>query len=133
MSRFLMSKEQAARLVLRAAELAHGEEIFVLKMPAIKLPHLAKIFIEKYSPNQKVKIKLIGNRGGEKMHEDLFSDADMHQHIFENKEMFILVPNPNRYLNLNERKYPGFRKVNKDKIKLSSANNVSISEIKKII
>ena len=133
MSRFLMSKQQAARLVLKAAELTHGEEIFVLKMPAIKLPHLAKIFIEKYAPGQKVKIKLIGNRGGEKMHEDLFSGADMHQHIFENKEMFILVSHPNRYPELNDRKYPGFKKVNKDNIKLSSANNISISEIKKII
>lgn len=133
MSRFLMSKEQAARLVLKAAELTHGEEIFVFKMPAIKLTSLAKIFVEKYAPGQKVKIKIIGNRGGEKIHEDLFSGADMHQHIFENKEMFILVPTINRYEALSERKYSGFKKINKDTIKLSSAYNVNISEIKKII
>ncbi len=135
MSRFLMSKEQAARLVLKAAEITNGDEIFVLKMSAIKLPQLAKIFIEKYAPDKKVKIKIIGNRGGEKIHEDLFSSSDTEQRLYENQEMFILVPSMNQYDEggTNKREYPGFKKIKKEKLKLSSHNNLSVSEVKKII
>src|SRR3989338_7584776 len=48
MTRFMMSIEIAVGLILRAAELAQGGEVFILRMSSIKLEDLANIFLEKY-------------------------------------------------------------------------------------
>ena len=134
MTRFFISREQAAQLVLEAAGLMQGGEVFVLKMPSIKLINLAKLFIAKHASNQKINIKLVGNRGNEKIHEGLFSEADIQNQIFENKEMLIILPHQTQFINLSNRNYPGFKPISsKTAIKLSSAKNINISEIRKII
>lgn len=94
MTRFLMSISQAVNLTIKAAELSRGGEIFVLKMPAIKLPDLAKMYIKKYHPGNNVKIKFTNSRPGEKIHEDLVTPLEDFGSIFENNEMFILFPKP---------------------------------------
>lgn len=133
MTRFLMSRQQAAELVIKAAEAAQGAEIFVLKMSSVKILNLAKIFLEKYAKNGKnVSLNLIGNRGGEKMHEELFSEADLQHQIFENKAMYILVPTASSYLKSNDRKYDGFKKT-KNKVSYSSRKFINDTLIKKII
>lgn len=93
MTRFMISREQAIALVLTAAEKMRGGEVFVLRMPAISLGKLAQLFLKKYYANKKVRIVRSPNRGGEKMHEELFLEDD-HGDLFENKEMFIYVPHP---------------------------------------
>ena len=47
MTRFMMSSQEAIDLVLKAARIAKGGEVFVLKMPVIKLIDLAEVVIEK--------------------------------------------------------------------------------------
>ena len=50
MTRFIMDIPHAVELVLRTAEIAKGGEIFILKMPAIKIGDLAEASIEYYAP-----------------------------------------------------------------------------------
>ena len=46
MSRFVMGLEHSVRLVLRAAEVAVGGEVFVLKMPVLRIADLANVMID---------------------------------------------------------------------------------------
>ncbi|MDP3792381.1 MAG: polysaccharide biosynthesis protein [bacterium] len=90
-TRFFMSIEQAVKLVLKAAELTQGGEVFILKMPSIKMADMADIFIDKHFPDKKIKIKLISKRIGDKTHEELFDFNDDQKLILENDKMFIIM------------------------------------------
>ncbi|GGF91438.1 SDR family NAD(P)-dependent oxidoreductase [Paenibacillus abyssi] len=100
MSRFMMTLQQATDLTIQAMKYAQGGEIFVLKMPVIKLQDLVDVMIEKVS-NQiginpdKVRIKEIGLRPGEKMYEELMT-AEETMHALELPDMFVI---PNTFLN----------------------------------
>lgn len=113
MTRFLMSISQAVDLTIKAAELSRGGEIFVLKMPAIRLPDLAKMYIRKYHPDNNIKIKFTNSRPGEKIHEDLLTPSEDFGSIFENPEMFILFPKPHVITALKPSlaDYEGFKTV----------------------
>ena len=92
MTRFLMSKAQAIELTLKAASLSRGGEIFIFKMPSITLPDLAALFLEKYHAGEKIETEVVGPRPGEKTHEELFDSGDQNKMIFENDEMFVIIP-----------------------------------------
>ncbi|MBI2627891.1 MAG: SDR family NAD(P)-dependent oxidoreductase [Candidatus Niyogibacteria bacterium] len=94
MTRFVMTISQAVNLVLNASLLAQEEEIFVFKMPAVRLEDLVNAAIKYYAPlyNKKpseIKIKFIGARFGDKMHEKLLTDCEA-EYVLENKDMYIL-------------------------------------------
>src|SRR3989344_1177697 len=81
MVRFFMSMPEAVNLVLRAAHLAKGGEVFILKMQKIKIADLAEVMIQKMSPKygfqpKDILIKIIGVRPGEKMDEKLITDEE---------------------------------------------------------
>ena len=110
MTRFMMSIEDASRLVIEASELMQGGETFILKMPSIALVDLAKEFVRKYYPKKKVSIKMIGSRAGEKVHEALIGPGD--GEMLENGRMYISIPHIWVHTGVEERKraYPGFKK-----------------------
>ena len=96
MTRFVMSIPQAVNLVLRAASRMRGHEIFVLKMPSVRLGALVKTAITYYAPlfgkkASEIRIRTIGRRDGEKMHERLLAN---HERAFvsETEDMYILTP-----------------------------------------
>ena len=91
MTRFFMSKEDAISLVLKAATLARGGELFTFNMPAINLKELAEMFIEKYFQGEAIEIVTVGNRGGEKTHEELFDAWNLSHDIYTNDDLFIFV------------------------------------------
>lgn len=133
MSRFLMSQQQAVSLVLKAALLSQGGEIFILKMPSCKLGQLCDLFLEKYFKGQNIKKEVIGERAGEKMYEDLFDKNDKYKQILENQEMFIIVPDlPISNLKINIKNYPGFDEI-KNPQSYSSEKENGLEKIKEII
>ncbi len=96
MKRFFISLEQAAKLVLKAAIMAEGGEIFVLKMPSIVIKDLIDVIIEKYCPiigkdTSSIKINVIGKRLGEKLDEKLISPIEFSS-CYETEEMYIISP-----------------------------------------
>lgn len=96
MTRFVMSIDKATELVLKAAQISEGGEIFILKMPALRIKDLAKAVINEaagsfgYKP-EGIKIIYIGKREGEKMFEELMND-DEAEMVRETQDMFILLP-----------------------------------------
>ncbi len=99
MTRFFMNIPHAVELVLKAGVISKGGEIFILKMPTVRIGDLAESAIDYYAPKfgrdpSKIKIKKIGKRAGEKMHEELMNEIDA-ENTYENDEMFITVtPRP---------------------------------------
>jgi len=70
MTRFWMTLEQSVELVLKALKEAEGGEIFVPKIPSMRIVDLAKAIM----PN--CKFKIIGIRPGEKINEVLISEDE---------------------------------------------------------
>jgi UDP-N-acetylglucosamine 4,6-dehydratase len=95
MTRFMMSLEESVNLVLFAMKNGNQGELFVQKAPSasieVLIEALEKIF------NVKAKIKLIGFRHGEKMHETLLS-ADEAMRSEDLGDYFRVKPD-NRDLN----------------------------------
>ena len=72
MTRFLMSTKEAISLVFKAVEGSIGGELFVMKMPAATVQTIADVMIEFFG-DKNTKMKIIGQRPGEKKHEVLVS------------------------------------------------------------
>jgi UDP-N-acetylglucosamine 4,6-dehydratase len=93
MSRYMMTPLQAITLMLKANEMSQGGEVFVLKMPIVRLSDLVDVLIDEvsrlYNVNSLVNIKEIGLRPGEKMYEELMT-GDEARLAWEEEEMFIL-------------------------------------------
>ena len=96
MTRFVMSISNTVNLVFKATLMAKGGEIFILKMPVVRLGDLADVILDKYTKKygykkQQIKKKIIGLRPGEKMFEELMieSEAEM---AFETDDMLIIPP-----------------------------------------
>lgn len=94
MSRFVMTIDEAAKLVLRSVELAKGGEVFVTKMPIIRIEDLAHSMIciakEKGIDND-TQISVIGAKPGEKMYEELINDEEVRRTI-EIDDFFTVLP-----------------------------------------
>ena len=90
MTRFIMRVEEAIHLVLHATEAAVGGEIYVMKMPAIKISDLAKVMIESLGRSD-TEVREIGIRPGEKLYEVLVSRYEIRRTI-ETDNYFIILP-----------------------------------------
>lgn len=96
MTRFFMTVDQAVKLVLKTVEILGGGEIFVLKMPVIRIKDLIEIIIEEYSTKigkdpKSIKIKVIGIRKGEKISEDLIAENEV-SNCYKSDDMFVIYP-----------------------------------------
>ncbi|MDB4442462.1 polysaccharide biosynthesis protein [bacterium] len=96
MTRFIMSISQAVRLVIDSAFLARGGEVFVTKMPVIRIKDLAQVMIEELAPRYgfdptDVQTETIGSKPGEKLYEELMTDEETRRTI-ELKRYFSIIP-----------------------------------------
>jgi UDP-N-acetylglucosamine 4,6-dehydratase len=70
MTRFNISLQEGADLVLHALEHAMGGEIFVPKIPSYKITDVAKAI------GPECKVEIVGIRPGEKIHEEMITSSD---------------------------------------------------------
>ena len=78
-TRFFMTIPEACRLVMDAATMSTGNQIFVFDMgDPVKIVDLAErmIRLAGYTPNEDIKIKFIGLRPGEKLYEEVLSNEE---------------------------------------------------------
>lgn len=134
MLRFFMTAAQAVELILSATSLAKGGEIFVLKMPLLRLNDLFDVLKEIIAPkfgfeSRQIKTKIIGIRLGEKLIEFLLNEYEM-EHALETKNFFIILPL--QYMR-KAFKYPGAKKPNNINSYFNNIKPISKNEIRKMI
>jgi len=117
MTRFMISIDSAVDLTMRACEIAKGGEIFVLKMPVVRLGDLAEVVIEKVCGRaaismDEVNIKTIGLRPGEKMYEELMTE-DESQYAVEYSDMYA-IKTLEKQININNSMVKGYRSDNEE-------------------
>ena len=76
--------------------MAKGGEIFILKMPALRIGDLAETMIEELAPKyghnpNEIEIKTVGRRAGEKLYEELMTEDEV-ENAYEDEEMFVVLP-----------------------------------------
>jgi FlaA1/EpsC-like NDP-sugar epimerase len=96
MTRFVMSVEQAVRLVIDSASLVRGGEVFITKMPVVRIKDLAEVMINELAPQygyrpDEIKIVTIGTKPGEKLCEELMNDEEMRRTV-ELPNYFVVLP-----------------------------------------
>ncbi len=85
MTRFWLTLEHGVKFVIRCLEQMHGGEIFVPKIPSMRMMDLA----ESIAPG--CQVEYIGIRPGEKLHEVLVSEDESRQTL-ETEDMFVIQP-----------------------------------------
>lgn len=85
MTRFWLTLEQGVRFVMKALGRMHGGEIFVPKIPSMRIMDLAATM----APD--CKVEYVGIRPGEKLHEVLISE-DEARHTVQMDGMYIIRP-----------------------------------------
>lgn len=85
MTRFWLKLEQAVEMVIQALENMQGGELYVKKIPSMRMPDLARAI----APN--LKLKEVGIRPGEKIHEQMIASADARNTV-DLGEYFVILP-----------------------------------------
>jgi len=85
MTRFWLTLEHGVRFVIHTAEEMSGGEVFVPKIPSMRLMDLVRAI----APG--CEIEVTGVRPGEKLHEALLSDHEQ-THTLEFDDMFVVQP-----------------------------------------
>jgi FlaA1/EpsC-like NDP-sugar epimerase len=94
MTRFVMKKGDAVKLILKSLMISKGGESFILKMDSVKIIDLAYAMLEDISGifgNVKSGIKFIGAKPGEKLFEELLSEEET-QRTIELEDLFVVLP-----------------------------------------
>lgn len=96
MTRFMITLEEGVELVWHAFDDMVGGEIYVKKIPSMKMTDLAKAIAPEAD------IKLIGMRPGEKLHEQMISSEDAH-YTYEYPSYYKILPSINKWDSSKER------------------------------
>jgi FlaA1/EpsC-like NDP-sugar epimerase len=138
MSRFIMSPDQVTSLLFKATGMALGGEIFILKMPSLKISDLAKVMADElapkygYKPSQ-IELKITGVRPGEKIHEELMTEEEA-MHAQETEEMFIVQPHVElSTCRIEDYNYPGSQPAQVTKYTSKEGQSLTQNEIETML
>lgn len=96
MTRFIMTLREAVSLVMRSVFVAKGGEVFVMKMPAVRIVDLAEVMIEELAPTfgysaGDIEIRRIGSKAGEKLYEELVNEEEVRRTV-ELERFYSVLP-----------------------------------------
>ena len=129
MTRFSITLDQGVKAVDWAMQNSNGGEILIPKIPSYKLVNLIEAVGLKNKP------KIIGLRKGEKVHEEMITEADSYTTYDIGKYFLILPDNEKSTLNRFKKKLKVFKKIPNNYSYNSRDNDqfLSINELKKMI
>ena len=131
MTRFFLTYDDVFDLVTGALEKTAGGEVFVYKMPAIRIVDLAEAMIETFGPQygyapEDVEIDVIGPRPGETFHEEVMTERESRR-AYENGSMYAILPEAT---DMRDPEPPeGFSEVSDLVLSSKNAEKLSKSEI----
>jgi len=114
MTRFMISLEEGVQLVWHALEDMRGGEIYVKKIPSMKVTEIATTIL----PGRESKI--VGIRPGEKLHEQMIGVEDSLT-TYEYEDYFKILPSINNWA--NEADFIGTGKLVQEGFTYTSENN----------
>ena len=96
MTRFVMTVSEASELVMESVTLARGGEVFITKMPVLRIADLAQVMIDSLAEaagHDPASIEIVhtGPRPGEKLWEELSTDEESNR-ILEGERFLIVLP-----------------------------------------
>ena len=115
MTRFMISLDECVKLVWHVFNDMKGGEIYVKKIPSMKVTDIAKVI----SP--KSKFKIIGILPGEKLHEQMISAEDAHS-TFEYNDYYKILPQIYKWM-LDTKRIKNGKKVLENFVYDSNTNN----------
>jgi UDP-N-acetylglucosamine 4,6-dehydratase len=127
MTRFSIKMSEAIEMSMWALKYLDNGQILIPKIPSYRVVDLAKVFKD-------ARVKFVGIRHGEKVHEDLISRSES-RYSMETKKYYILYPN------VNSKKFRSFQKkikakIHKDEFNYNSGTNkhfLKVNQLSKII
>ena len=128
MTRFFIPIADAIKFVINSLKNSNGGEIFIPKMNSIKIIDLIKLL------DKEAKIKIIGIRPGEKVHESLFS-IDEARIVNQNRNSFIIY---NDYLSYKKKfgkklvRQIAYTSSNKELLNINKINHFLKGYLRKI-
>jgi UDP-N-acetylglucosamine 4,6-dehydratase (inverting) len=131
MTRFTITLEQGVNFVIQCLSRMRGGEIFLPKIPSYKVTDVARAF----APN--CKIKVLGLRPGEKLHEEMITTTDSYNTI-EYKDYYVILPSVTEFLNWKiknflKNKKNGYPKKCKENFSYNSLQNDKYLTSKELI
>jgi FlaA1/EpsC-like NDP-sugar epimerase len=96
MTRFIMSLDDAVRLVIESVVLGQPGDVLITKMEAIRIADLAAVMVREYAPQcghhpQDIEIRLVGPKPGEKLYEELMNEEETRRSL-ELDRYFVVRP-----------------------------------------
>jgi len=130
MTRFNITLDEGVNFVIKSVKEMWGGEIFVPSMPSYRVIDLAKAI------DSKKKLKFIGIRPGEKIHESIITESDALTTV-KIKDYYVICPN-SEYINWSIEDYiksKKGKKCNKDFFYDSNVNEnfLSVSDLQKLL
>ncbi|TAN62775.1 hypothetical protein EPN16_00895 [bacterium] len=116
MTRFFMTLDESVKLIMTAITLGKKGDTFIPVVKSGKVKDLAEIFAEKYGG----KVKEIGIRPGEKIHEELINEEELRRSYELNNDYIIIKPfisniHPKHDLAYGKEPSSSLRKTNLDR------------------
>ncbi len=112
MTRFHISLDQGVEFVLNCLKIMVGGELFIPKIPSIKIVDLAKAIAPKIKPT------ITGVRPGEKLHEEMITETDS-MNTYEFKKYYVIFTDYN-YVAANKKNF--FKQLKRLKGKICKKN-----------
>lgn len=128
MTRFWITMPQAVSLVLRSFEIMRGGEVFIPKIPSMRLVDLARVIAPR------AKFKIIGIRPGEKVHETLITQ-DEGRLTYDLGDRYVIFSDSLQGWRSTLSEYPTIKPAGKD-FEYNSLNNsdyITSTEMKKLL
>lgn len=127
--RYFMTIPEACQLVLEAGAMGQGGEIYIFDMgEPVKIIDLAKkmIRLAGFTPDDEIKIKIIGLRPGEKLYEELLNDTSR------------TLPTHNTKIMISQDEFHNHKDLNRSidlliEIAKEKPNSVIVTKMKKIV
>jgi UDP-N-acetylglucosamine 4,6-dehydratase len=124
MTRFSITLNESVNFVLKSLLSQKGGEIFVPKIPSYRLLDLCK------AVDQNCRIRIIGLRHGEKVHEEMIASSDSHSTFISGNYYIIVNPSNKKALEYYQ-KSKKYQKV-PDSFSYNSGRNQNFLNIKKL-
>ena len=125
MTRFNIDLDDAVKLVVNVIKTSVGGEIFVPKISSYRIMDIAKAI------QDEKKVKIVGIRPGEKLHEELISKAEGYN-TFDLGNYFIIAGNEKSIIFCTKKKYKKI-KIGNNYNSLDNQNFLTVGQIKKLI